>query len=69
MYRLLAAAGILFCLIGTPATATDEEQPSLELLEFLGEWSDGEDGWLDPSELEGMELPEQERDNDETAKK
>ena len=69
MYRLATAAGILFCLLGTPLSATEQEQPSLELLEFLGDWAMDDDGWLDPIEIEGMELPEQERENDETAKK
>ena len=69
MYRLATAAGILFCLLGTPLSATEQEQPSLELLEFLGDWAMGDDGWLDPIEFEEMELPEQERENDETAKK
>ena len=68
MSRLVGTAVIIFCLIGIPVMATEQEQPSLELLEFLGEWSDGEDGWLDPNELAEMELPEKERDNDETAK-
>ena len=69
MYKLVSVAGILFCLVGTPAMAIEQEQPSQELLEFLGDWSDGEDGWFDLVELEGMELPEQEHENDETTKK
>ena len=67
MYRPVAVAGILFCLIGTPLMAAEQEQPSLELLEFLGEWSD-DDRWLDPAELDGMDFPEQERDSNDTEK-
>jgi hypothetical protein len=69
MYRLVGAVGIIFCLLGPPVLAAEQEQPSLDLLEFLGDWVEGDDGWLDPIEFEGMELPEQERENDETAKK
>ena len=54
MYRLVAAAGILFCLLGPPVSAAEQEQPSLELLEFLGDWAMGDDGWLDPIEFEEM---------------
>ena len=68
MYKPVAVAGIFFCLIGTPVVAVEQEQPSLELLEFLGDWSVGDDRWLDPAELDEMELPEQERDNNETEK-
>ena len=68
MYRLLAAAGVLLCLAGTPAIADEQEQPSLELLEFLSEWSVGEEGWLDPAELEEMDLSEQEHGDDEKTK-
>ena len=69
MYRLVAVAWIFFCLLSTPLSAAEQEQPSLELLEFLGEWTMGDDGWLDPIEFEGMEFPEQERESDESAKK
>jgi hypothetical protein len=31
------------------------EEPSPELLEFLGEFSDDEGEWVDPLELEGSE--------------
>ena len=68
MYKLLTGAGILFCLMGTPTMASEPEQPSQEFLEFLGDWQDGEDGWLDPQELAGMVLPEEEHENDETTK-
>ena len=68
MYRLFTAAGVLLCLAGTPAIAAEQEQPSMELLEFLGDWSVGEEGWLDPAELEEMDLSEQEYGDDEKTK-
>lgn len=38
----------------------EETAPSLELLEFLGEWETDDGVWIDPSELEQMVLPEEE---------
>lgn len=39
----------------------DQEQPSMELLEFLGQWETETGVWVDPAELEQMVLPEQEQ--------
>ena len=69
MYKPAFVALILLCMVAIPVMATEQDRPSMELLEFLGDWSVDEDGWLDPAELEKMDLPEQERDNNETAKK
>lgn len=46
----------LFALLlaATPAWAETDE-PSLELLEFLAEWQDGEGDWVDPVEFSGYE--------------
>jgi len=33
-------------------TQQDDDAPSLELLEFLGEWETGDGEWLDPEDLE-----------------
>ena len=33
------------------ASAEDEQQPSLELLEFLGEWETEDGVWIDPLSL------------------
>ena len=68
MYKPAFVALILLCMFAIPVRATEQDRPSMELLEFLGDWSVDEDGWLDPAELEEMDLPEQERDNNETAK-
>jgi hypothetical protein len=68
MYKRFAVAWVVLCLTGAPAMANEPEQPSLELLEFLGDWSVDEEGWLDPVELEEMNLQEQEHDNDEKDK-
>ena len=36
--------------------ATNEEMPSMEFLEFLGEWETEEGEWIDPLELENEEF-------------
>ncbi|MFQ5451165.1 MAG: hypothetical protein ACE5E9_11090 [Nitrospinaceae bacterium] len=35
------------------------EAPSLEMLEFLGQWETGDGDWIDPAELETMKIPEE----------
>ncbi len=49
----------MFCLM-TPLFAeeqTDNEViPSVDFLEFLGEWETEEGEWIDPAELENEEL-------------
>jgi hypothetical protein len=47
-----------------PAYATEEEPPPMELLEFLAEFETENGGWVDPTELEDMDIPEQEHTND-----
>jgi len=41
-----------------------EEQPSMEMLEFLGEWQTGEGVWFDPTEKEQQQPPAQEQSHD-----
>ena len=43
-----------------------DQPPSLELLEFLGEWQTDDGGWVDPAELEQMDLPADEEKRDES---
>lgn len=57
---LLMLAG--FCIM--PAHATQEEPPPMELLEFLAEFETENGDWVDPTELEDMDIPEQEQTND-----
>jgi hypothetical protein len=42
-----------------------QEIPTLEFLEFLGEWETEDGRWIDPEELEQMTLPDRERENEE----
>jgi hypothetical protein len=41
------------------------EIPSLEFLEFLGEWETEDGRWIDPEELDKMPLPDTEKKNEE----
>jgi len=45
--NLLLAAVLLLSLVH-PVMAADEEIPSTELLEFLGEWETKEGEWFNP---------------------
>lgn len=55
---------ILIGLCIMPAHATEEEPPDMALLEFLAEFETENGGWVDPTELEDMEIPEQEQTKD-----
>ena len=63
---------LLITSTGYAEQTAEQEQPSLELLEFLGEWVTEEGEWLDPEQFEEdgfadmLHLTEQEQ-NDETA--
>ena len=41
-----------------------QEIPTLEFLEFLGEWETEDGRWIDPEELEQMSLPEPEQEKE-----
>jgi hypothetical protein len=43
------------------ASAADEKLPELELLGFIADFSDDEEGWVDPGELEEMFSPGSEK--------
>ena len=68
MYRFAFVATIIFFLLINPVLASEEEEnlPSMEFLEFLADWSDDDGEWLDPVDLEKMNLPEQEHKEDDT---
>ena len=48
-----------------PSMASDEEIPSLLFLEFLGEFETEEGDWINPEELEEMELDDSRENEDE----
>ena len=51
-HRLLVLMMITLSPILHAETEANEEIPSIEFLEFLGEWEDSDGEWLDPEELE-----------------
>jgi hypothetical protein len=46
-----------------------EEIPSLEFLEFLGEWETEDGRWIDPEELEQMPVPDSKKKNEDEDEK
>jgi len=57
--------GLLLVLMANVAEADsqkrdqqEQEKPSLELLEFLGEWETDSGKWIDPSAMDQIVLPE-----------
>ena len=42
----------------------DAEMPSLELLEFLGDWETDDGEWINPGELERIAIADQEQENE-----
>jgi len=50
---------------GDPPAEVDTETPSMDLLEFLGDWETNDGEWIDPEEMEQIELQEPEHANDE----
>ncbi|MFO7594316.1 MAG: hypothetical protein R6X15_09775 [Pseudomonadota bacterium] len=51
-------------LLSPPLAAEDREQPSLELLEYLGGWEDEEGNWLDPVTLGAADLKLAQRESE-----
>jgi hypothetical protein len=66
--RVSKAVVILISMLPTVLFAAEEEQPSLELLEYLGNWEDSNGNWIDPQMLEPATLNVVEKD-DETVDK
>ncbi len=48
-----------------PSAEVDTETPSMELLEFLGDWETADGEWIDPEEMEQIDLQDREQTNDE----
>lgn len=48
---------------------TEPEIPTIEFLEFLGEWETEDGRWIDPEELEQLSLPDPEQERDEQDEK
>jgi hypothetical protein len=65
---------LLLGLLSSPALAQEPDQnreateememPSLELLEFLGDWETEDGEWIDPEELEQIVVTDQEQEQE-----
>jgi hypothetical protein len=65
---------LLLGLLSSPALAQEPDQnreateememPSLELLEFLGDWETEDGEWIDPEELEQIAITDQEQEQE-----
>jgi hypothetical protein len=70
---------LLLGLLNAPALAQEPKQvrenneetetPSLELLEFLGDWEMDDGEWIDPEELEQIALTDQEQEVEDAKQK
>ena len=70
---------LLLGLLSAPAMAQDPDQarknaenteaPSLEFLEFLGDWETDDGEWIDPEELEQITLTDQEQEVEDEQQK
>ena len=72
---------LLLGLVSAPALAQEPDQvrqaippeeaemPSLELLEFLGDWETEDGEWIDPEELEQIAITDQEQKNENEKQK
>lgn len=50
---------------GQPNEGSEEtETPSLELLEFLGDWETEDGEWIDPEEMKQITLTDQEQEQE-----
>lgn len=69
MKLLPVSAGLLLlsCAVAqaAPGDHQDDESPSMELLEFIGEWALGNSQWQDPEELQKMPEPYDGKTSDE----
>lgn len=55
---------LLLSLLPAGMYAAEEEQPSLELLEYLGNWEDSNGNWIDPQMLEPAMLKVVEKEDE-----
>ena len=59
--HLLLAIMFMLDTSAIASEPTAQDPPSIELLEFLGDWETANGEWIDPGELEQMSLPEHEQ--------
>ncbi len=66
--RVNKAFLLLLYLLPLTVNAVEQEPPSMELLEYLGNWEDSNGNWIDPQMLEPTAMRVAESEN-ETANK
>ena len=55
---------LLIGLNASQVQGADKEQPSMELLEFLGSWETEGGEWIDPTELDDTTPPAEEQEDE-----
>ena len=69
MLTTLSAPGLAQQIESEQTNTRQEEKsgeiPSLEFLEFLGEWETEDGRWIDPEEIDQMSLPDTKEKNEE----
>lgn len=57
-YRVSLCLWLLICSTSSllAEEQSHEEIPTIEFLEFLGEWETDDDDWIDPADLENDEI-------------
>jgi hypothetical protein len=63
--RLLMAMILLMNMGAVAAQGAEQDPPSIELLEFLGEWETRDGTWVDPMEFKDVVLPDEEQKDEE----
>ncbi len=63
--RLLMAMIFLMNMSAVAAQGAEQDPPSIELLEFLGEWETWDGTWVDPTEFKDVVLPDEEQKDEE----
>lgn len=63
--RLLMAMILLMNMSAFAVQGSEQDPPSIELLEFLGEWETRDGTWVDPTEFEDVVLPSEEQKDEE----
>ena len=63
--RLLMAMILLMNMSAVAVQGAEQDPPSIELLEFLGEWETRDGTWVDPTEFKDVVLPDKEEKDEE----
>ena len=64
----LVAMVVLMNMSAFIARGAEQDPPSIELLEFLGEWETQDGNWVDPTEFKDVVLPIEEQNDEEQRK-